>query len=352
MLLILISCFFSSAARTWVVDNNVKSIGDTSSLTAAISMASSGDTIIVQPSYQDYGNITLTKKLVVYSNGGVINQGGIDFFASLTSLTINSSAVSSVISGFRIIGSVSCAAKKTKILSNYILDGISITADSVHVLGNIFLNNSYYTTYLFYTANSKRIIVSNNFIQRKIITGVSYGSTASVFINFDSTCVISNNFIVEIIDGGSIVSGGFKFFNNVGAKITNNILWSNISTKTNFASGYNNANFNRNITYAQNSVADTLPNGYNFNDTMPSFSYLVLNKNPRYDRNNNMQLISSSLGKGIGTDGKDIGLFGGNYKYNHLAIPTWIGSDNNSTIKSTTIKKGQPINLKIKINSR
>jgi len=334
------------------VDNNPKSIGDTSSLTAAITMASAGDTIIVQPSYENYGNITISKKLVVYSNGGVINQGGSDFVAVLGSLTINSSAMGSVVSGFRINGSVSCAARKTKVLSNFILNGISITADSVQVLGNIFLSNSSNLTNLIHTVNSKRIDVSNNFIQRTVITGFSYGSSSSIFINFDSTSAISNNFIAEIISGGSIGTGGFKFFNNVGAKITNNILWSNISTKTNFASGINNASFNRNITYAQNSVADTLPNGYNFNDTMPSFGYLILNKNPSYDRNNNMELSSSTIGKGNGTDGKDIGLFGGNYKYNHLAIPTWIGSDKNSTIKSTTVKKGNPINLKIKINSR
>jgi hypothetical protein len=56
-------------ARVITVNNNAGSPSTFSSLQAAIATAATGDTIYVQGSATDYGNISITKRLVLLGAG-------------------------------------------------------------------------------------------------------------------------------------------------------------------------------------------------------------------------------------------------------------------------------------------
>lgn len=345
---------FATMGKVWTVDNSPNAAADTSSLQGAQNAASSGDTIIVMPSFTSYGAVTFTKKLLVYSSCHQPDFIQKDKRATLSTITINTGVTGLILAGFYINERVYLNGNQCKIISNELNVGIFIQGSNNLVEGNLisgFFWALFNPSYLGIAGNAKNNIIKNNYFSFRTngsVVGASFG-----FVNGgDTSNSVKNNLFIELVDGGGAINnGGIVFFRSSSAKIYNNIFWSNVVNRTDFDSLSNNPDFQKNITYSAKSNTDTLP-GSNFNNIQPQFeggyNDTLL---PFYRATNKMQLKSSSVGKNGGTDSKDVGLYGANYNFIIDGTVPWVVPFRSFYLQKATVKQGEAIQLNIQLNT-
>jgi len=97
----------TAMARIWRVNNDVAKGGDFTTISAAVTAASAGDTIHIEPSPTPYGAFILNKKLVILGNGYFLGGAGLQAdqdSSMVNSMTIDSSSVTSNGSGSFVSG--------------------------------------------------------------------------------------------------------------------------------------------------------------------------------------------------------------------------------------------------------
>lgn len=342
-----------AAAKIWTLDNSPGSGAHFTTFTAAHSAASAGDTIIIMPSFTNYGNIALSKRLFVYSGGYLNNSIDKDKKASVSSVNFTTGSDSSVMQGLNITAYSDISSNKTILRYCLIERGLNIgNVSNVLVTGNVF---TYFTTifsfssnyYIGLSASANYCVISHNYFSLDVKSGSETG-TRKFVVGGNSTNLFTNNMIAEIQNGGTIVSGGFRFFESSYMKVENNILWSNAPNRSKFDTLNSGSTFRNNITYSATNTVDTLP-GFNYNDTMPLFEGGYDNaKPPVYSVTNDMRLKAGSIGKNGGTDSTDVGLYGQSFPVNLSGYAPGSSSFTDFQILNPVIKKGQTLKVRVK----
>lgn len=315
------------------VDNNPnRPTGYYNLLIVAINAASAGDTIYVYPSNNSYGNITLTKKLHFF--GGGYSSASQSFTSYIPSLTFDTtSSPSSNPSGSSFYGftfdGISFGKQN---ISNITIAGCKIRGSLTlnTNCSNIFLQGNYFEFGYYHSINVKyntNVIISNN---------IFYGN--STYLNNSSapSVVVNNNMFFT-----------FQYFGNfTNATISNNIFLCN--GETNQSSQYNNMYLN-NLSYRDATNQYNLPpagntGSGNLSNINPNFVSGSLNP---FDPSLDYQLNTSSTGNNAGTDGTDIGIYGGTTPFVWGGI-FGIPKITQMTITNPVINQSTPINVNVK----
>ena len=289
------------------LNNNSSGGGQYSDLQTAVNAANAYDTIYIHRSLTSYGNIELTKPLILIGEGVYPqkspNASSLIGTLKLTYLSGGGNASKSRMSGLNIttlqltekyasatIGIDSIEAKYCKIST--------ITLTTLH----------------------KELVLINN-----VIGSINLGRLES--------CKFYNNIINQLsvaTTGGSnnlAANNIFLYrFNFYGGVAVNNIFY---NTATQFVFSVFNTQFVNNLVYGTSSTPAntfTLNNNSSFNNIMntdPSFVYpvafnTILNytyTTPSSGPYADFHLQSSSVAKNYGTDGLDLGIYGGIYPW-------------------------------------
>ncbi len=275
--------------------NNVAGTGaGYSTLQAAHNAANPGDTLMVEPG-KPYGQLVLTKRLVVLGPGYFLGQNDDSqagmFSAQVDSLTFNAGSGQTLVSGLHIKDVIQINTSQITLESNLIMFGrsynflIYIAAElSGIVIKKNYIENSYSDSYggAINIGNGTSVIISNNSIFN------FYSNTSSsqpmIKMNTSSLLTLTNN----------IIRGGLDL--NTGATVKNNILIKEAIDGT-FVTSSSSYNVTENGTLS--GIGDI---------TAADIDAVFVGSG---STDGKWQLSASSEAKGAGEGGIDCGMFGG-----------------------------------------
>jgi len=280
--LLLAAILLATGAQATVrtVSNAIGQPAQYTTIQPAINASSPGDTVYVMGSGVQYSGITIDRQLTLIGAGYAPP-------APAFSTNIYTISLTAAGSGSKVMG--------VEVPYIFYLYGNNVTVERCRI-ENLYLtagttNNVIRHNYLSYTdlAMPASALVSNNIFH-----------TSGYLINsVTSSLIITNNLFM----GYSVYA-----MNNISnALITNNIFWGS----TPVYAGVTNCTFTKNMTFQTNN--NVIPYGSN------AGTGNLINANPLFTNawntavnyTYNYQLLSSSPGKNAGTDGTDIGLYGG-----------------------------------------
>lgn len=320
-------------AKIWRVNNNSSITADFTTAQAAHDAATAGDTIHLEPSGTNYGDLTMSKRLIVISTGNFITQNpGYQVQsngARVNFLTINSTNAngSVVMVGFDYNLNINSG------VSNILVQNCFTTYNGGGYnccghYGNIEINNAdNIIVQGCFINNINARNGSNNIIVKNNIIGNSFTN--------DGGCdgVVANNVLRAFFsDCYSYYIGG-NFYN---CTVENNIF--NKSCCQSFSSCLVRNNMAANTGY--------LPSG-NGNQEGVDMSTVLVNKDCGW-LDNGYQLKAGSPAVGAGYGGTDCGAFGGSTPY-RLAVTPPIPSIYKLEVPSTPA--GNTMNIKFSTRS-
>ncbi len=306
--ILILTLSIPAQSTVWRVNSTAGTDADFTSVQTAHNNANPGDTLYLEPSAANYGDFTLTKKLVVIGNGYFTEQNpetqaNINH-SSLNALTFNPGSEGSVIQGCKIF---------------YIL---LKTSEIIIQRNYISYDSEQNACILFDSDNIGNIIIRDNYLQNSF-SATSYPYPTSEVIKSDkngvSNIIISNN-LVEANDLNSyhralILSTGFT------GVIENNVIFGN--------STINNAMMNNNIMRdgslslincsCQNNIGNSSQFGFVNNNQSNITMESVFVGSGSTDGQWQLKAASPAIGAGLG--GIDCGMFGGNFPYVLSGIP-------------------------------
>jgi hypothetical protein len=347
--------------NTYTVDNTPFSGAHYSNLQTAIDSASSGDSLIVMPSFNTYGKITINKKLNIYSRGVHGFKVSPDKSAMVELVEFVENSNGSIFQGFNLIvgttsGMILTKCENISILHNFFnstylnfATGGSSQVSNVQVKGNIFWNSVNQNQQALAINGANYCDISNNYFidifKGSYFAGIYY----SFIVGGNSSNSLRNNFfaLTELSGTNYYYQSTSGFFRNSSAVFRNNIFWTDSKNITSFDSTSSGGDYRNNITYSRYSKAYDLP-GTNYNDTLPEFETdFSGNKQINYDLSYNFRLKSSSVGKNGGTDSTDVGLYGGGYAFGMNIKSKGVAIFEEFEILNPVVKKGGPLKVKI-----
>lgn len=322
----LAACAAHATVRT--VNNNNPSPGQYASLAAAHSAAQAGDTLYIHPSPTNYGSLTISKQLTLIG-AGHNPQSTAPQTAKMDVIVFNGAAASRT----RIISldleyvfwdGNSYSVNAVTITRCNLRTGIYIYAnvDTMYVEGNVFAGTGENIAMNF----AQSYDIRNFFITNNIFNGFFNRFYPSV--GAGSTVYLRNNFFTRV---------GYLFRDNNGNATDNGrlIFQNNIFYRTTPTGGPGeiaNSEFSRNISYLGSPAAASVDtfSKTNGNFTAPIYPNLE-GVNPlftaypaagaafSYVHDYNLQPASPA--RNAGTDGRDIGLTGGNGYFQKFGTP-------------------------------
>lgn len=321
LVLLLIAICKISLATVLIADNNSYApanapVGHYISLQDAVNSASAGDTIYVVGSPTNYGAIGLHDSLTLIG-AGYMPQKDFNYPSTVLSFQFINGWGNCKILGFSISAiytnwvSFPVSGNNLEIAYNHFMStsqtvsAVIETGANCNIHDNILSVN--YTSYF-------RIIGDNNLFHNNIFsTGTIFNPifNQNFFFTYqgpwNNNKVFNNTFLSY--------TGGYVFYKIENFEITNNIFYGCATADTNFVNVPVNCDFSNNLTFntPNNSIlfgSNYSSTGINYIDTMPLFVNPTGNIGfdfPPYD----FSLQTSSVGHNGGTDGTDIGAFGG-----------------------------------------
>ncbi len=352
-------CLYSTAAFATIhtVSNNPNRPAQYDNVQAAINAAEAGDTIYVHGSQFTYPDFIINKQLVLigagYRSDNEFNLETrverIRFFRD----TGLQNASGSVITGFRV--------------NNRLGNGIgSLSVDNI----TIFRNFIGYLT-LFDEQNGNAGLCNNWQIFNNVINTIQGRSFASAISTSPTNIVIQNNILRLVLDFSSntVIMDHNIFYgaNNLNGLfytvITNNIFMrstGNIFANANVSFNTFNNNFSLLSTISPTAPTDNFSSQSNTaaNNILPGANPFINASNLNaYDVNANYRISASSPASGEGTDGTDLGIYGGAFPYPSGGAPG-SGFDTSPlppipqvtemNISNTTIQPGTDLNVNVK----
>lgn len=299
----------SAHATVLTVNNNNPSPGQYTTLSAAQSAASPGDTLLITGSPYNYNSITVTKKLTLIGTGhhpigdfpAVSKLDDINFSGTNTSLyDCNFIGLDVNTITYDVANTHRGYIARCKIRS-YIY--IYSDQDSLTFEGNYFESTSN-NIFVYSSFVMNNITVKNNVFNGIIYNFYPGGGGNNIY--FDNNLFLYNGYVF------SASNRWLQFRNNIfyradpnssitSSTFTNNLIYQAYSSATTFPSSNGNSSTN-------NLSGDPL--FINFPSAGDYYSY-----------NYNFGLQSSSPAKNAGSDGKDIGLTGGSGYFQKYGIP-------------------------------
>jgi hypothetical protein len=308
LLFLLLFAGLSSNATILIVNNNVNNPGNYSNLQVAIDAATAGDTILVSGSETYYSgtapgtHISINKKLTLIGAG----------YNPYTQYRL-----ASKLHGINFISDVDNNPSESTIMGFYISTNINANGSDINyiqihrnrIAGSIFFDNNTYSNWDYWTirnnilidiyANTTAISLTNSNFENNIITGRIY--------NLNSASIIfSNNLFKRYSQMGEYFFSSLTY-----CQFINNIFLGGILT------GVSNATFTNNIIYGYYGVS--LNCGVNdCTGNIVASDPLFLDEGGMYSNFNysyDYHLDTGSPGIAAGTDGTDIGIYGGLYPF-------------------------------------
>jgi hypothetical protein len=290
------------SAKIWRVDNNGGSPGDFTTLSAASTGASSGDTLYVYGSPINYGTLSISKKLTVIGPGFFLSQNPQTQANPAPAMTgpvyFNAGSDSSLVTGLQtaqviIYPNVNhITLKRDYITHDYVGAAVvlqsganSITIQQCYIR-NVRSNADAGGIRMDGTNTS--IIISNNFILPSISTGDAISAAAT------SAAVVSHN----VIYGDFVIAQ---------SEVTNNIFREGSFTGSSANTYLNNICSGTQIAAAGDNIQNVV---------MADVFLGVGSTDGRW------QLATDSPALAAGTEGADIGMFGGGQPYVLSGVPT------------------------------
>ena len=321
----------------WRVNNTPGVNANFTSVSAALTAASAGDTIYLEPSTTPYPAVTITKKVTIIGNGHFYNHvpnGGLN----TQNAGLQANAISSEISSVQFYpGSEFSTIMGCMVFTGGIhVYASNITIKRNHVWGPIYINNYHPTlgTYQALTGLDIRQNVLENTIQPNqfstsgggaftnvsIQNNILFGSTISLPVGIQG--YIQNNFI----SNGNFSVYNFQINNNIlvtgSFTPNNNVYFNNIGSGTQFGNANNNQQ-NISTTALFTNYSNTTETRYILNPTGP--------------------------GIGAGFNGVDVGPFGGPDPYKLSGIPP-VPTIYQLTAPSTTTTTSLPVTISTRSN--
>ncbi len=295
-IILLSLCWLSLNATSWRVNNNPAIDADFDDINAAIAAASAGDTLYIEGTQYNYGEVTLDKPLVIIGPGYFLLENDSTLanplMAQVGEFTISQNASGSAVYG----------------LSFYL--NLNISASNLVIARNWGTYNSNFKFWLARFNNVTNVVITQNYLRELVC---SYSA---------NNIIVSNNY----------VSNDIEFNDNQSAIVFNNVVGSNITV--------HNSIVKNNITYQGN-------NG-GIGGTNNVYEYNILNYNPGgnippgpgniigidpedvfvdydgslgYSTDGKWQLKEGSIAIGYGENGVDCGMFGGPSPYILSGLP-------------------------------
>ncbi len=298
------SCLLTtlSAQNTWIVSNVPGFDADFTDLQTAINSATAGDILLIQGSAASYGNVTITKPLVLSGPGYFLAQNP-QTQAQLSEATLGTLLIDN--------GGSGCIVEGLSILQGIALDSVNnVIIQSCRV-------ESQYPYYTYYGLTA-------NYSQSTVVRNCYFSNTyyAAILCNSPSSCIISNN-IISNTGGGGIAGSNCIIENNVFAPTTFNNSYPypvnvNASTVQNniFSVGY--AIVATNSSVVNNLFAGGFNGGIiiNGNQEYVDMSTVFIGwANNGYSGDGRWQLLLGSPAIGAGVGGIDCGAWGGSSPY-------------------------------------
>ena len=337
---------------TLIADNNVNAPTGAhvyNTLQAAINAASSGDTIYVAPSSQNYGTGTVVLKRLTILGIGFNPQKDIPHKSQVTTINLNGGTHGSRISGLVVTSSIAVGDS----LNGIYVDNCDVRSfsNSGHASNDIVLkNNIFGSTITIYGRSATRpvtnvLVANNTFVRARLHATRIVGGT-----------VMNNVFYANVPASGVGTTTAFSALED--CLVTNNIFF---GMPIGSASGIIRNVFNNNlIVFAAASgvvPANDFPTvnnnteSNNLKDVNPQFLNFPTLGSSAFDFAFDLRLAEVSPAKNAGSDGTDIGIFGGQFPFHsiftHGAPVSFISRLNTSGV----VKVGSDLNVQIEARS-
>ncbi len=328
-----LSLFASATVIT--VSNNINSPGQYNNLQAAVNAASNGDTIYVHGSPTNYGGAVIKKRLTLIGTGHKPNKVN-TLVSQLGTITLDTVSAVSGASGTKIIG--------------FSLNGVTGYGGTGGTK-NIRISRNY-----FVAGGTKAVVTSKGWTFENNIIGsgsVNVKNNASIIFRnniFDNSYILSSNQPTVIISNNIFLGGSpLTAFSLVSNALIANNIFSGSSPK---GTSTDNNTFSNNITYQ--TAYDTIPFGTNIG------SGNIIAKDPKYKNvtaNNfsyafDFALDTISPGLNAGTDGKDVGIYGGAMPFVDMTGSPAIPQIKSLGILNPLIPAGDSLRIIIKANKQ
>ncbi len=352
-LLFVFFSFSTSFGAIITVNNNNPSPGQYSDLQLAIDAANAGDTLLIHRSPTSYGNVTLTKRLVLIGEGALPDKApaGTSTLGNLT-LTYNTTTLEH--------------ASKSKII------GLAITILYLYDKDATLLN-AVDSISISYCKIIGGIIIKNKIINLKVNNTILFKVSGGSLFN----CQFNKNLIYSFLAGNTQGQDNI-FINNIifqhlyfmGGIAANNIFYNPLTIS--FAFSCKNVVFSNNVLYAPSSTSDfsnltsngnsSVANQFNVDPMFvnPTPYNILLNYTYTVPANGpfaNFHLQVGSPAIGAGTDGNELGLYGGSVpwkdggigdsRYRYYPLPNVVPIIKNIIIQNPVLNQGATLNIQI-----
>lgn len=248
---------FSAQSAVLTVSNVPNSIAQYTTIAAAITAASAGDTIYVNPSNVGYGSVTVNKSLVLIG-AGAWSEGQFGLRSTVSSFSLsNVAANGTVIKGFDITTpnciSTTVAIQNITIESNRLQNIVfNNTANNIVIRNNLFHTN--YPGTISGSSTCTNFLITNNIFRVTTTTGniLTLSSTANNGNLFANNIVHSSSTTVNPLRGAAYFT------------LVDNIIYGGASTLATDA--IQNCNISHNLffgNYTQGGVFHASSNGAN-----------------------------------------------------------------------------------------
>lgn len=322
-----------AGATVLTVNNTYPGAGQYQQIDAAIAAASTGDTIYVTGSLITYADASISKSIVLIGPG-TYSQSQQNFAASIANLSIAANNLNGiVIKGLNVYSALNFANRTgltfLTISDNQIwnfLIATGLTSCSNIIIRNNIFGNSQASSMTFTGTSCANLLIENNIINGGV-GGIDIPNT-----------VMQNNVFVNPLTGGNSKDA---FYGNVnGLVIKNNVFYN--SHPTNKTSG---CTFLNNITYSTTTSYPALGVS-NIDNVNPLFVNVgtTYNFQTYYD----YRLQATSPAHNMGTDGTDMGYYGGAWHTSLTGEPQDVPVVREMDVQNMSVPANGNVNVKVR----
>lgn len=342
--LLFVACSLAFAANATIrTVNNVNGLeADHTTISDAIAASVDGDTIYVQPSPNSYGSFGLNKRLVIMGAGH--NPSFSPYESYITQVTFVTGSGNSVLKGLSI---QIIASSSGVICNNVVISGCKLvnSSDSPILMGDATHNGWILEGCILQSGNSQPIKLLN--FDANLIIRNCYAMSQGAYNLFNSAPSGT------LIDHCILLTLGTSTYTGIatGQNIlhTNNIVTTDASLNYGVDYSCSFCTHNNNLLWNSNSSFSTPPSGSgNIVNADPLFLNFYFSSSYVYTWD--FHLANNSLANNAGTDGSDIGIYGGIFNFNHYGIDGGSPHIVDFTLGSSSAPQGGTITIHINAN--
>ncbi len=196
-LLLTVSAFATQIS----VSNSPQNPGQYSSITAAISAASAGDTILVHPTSTSYGNFTVDKKLVIIGGGFNVQKTN-PFYTTFGVITLRASGAGSKFFGIRVNYTQDSFSDNNLPIDSLFFEDVYFTSPNGMISNYTYPTNLVVRNCVLHGADLKQNVNSSATFSHCIFEGSGpFDSNGSLLVEY---CLFQGNNHLDDVVGGVI----------------------------------------------------------------------------------------------------------------------------------------------------